>query len=156
MTEVEKLWAHYLDSLPKEAPKPARYYEAFAFGTSPESATELAALVKAGIKTATSSLAWSYEHDRKPLPRPGDLSIVLDGGGTPVCLIETTEIRIIPFSQVDPQFAFDGGEDDRSLESWREGYWTYIIAECNRIGRSPTPDVPMVCERFRLVDSNPS
>ena len=85
------------------------------------------------------------------MPHVGDLSIVTDGENEPVCIIETTEVRVIPFDEVDESFAFDGGEDDRTLESWRQMYWSFLGEECRRIGRPFTPKVPVVCERFRVV-----
>ena len=59
-----------------------------------------------------------YDADDKPLMKPGDLSIVTLGGDQPACIIETTEVRIVPFDEVDEQFAYEGGEGDRTLESW--------------------------------------
>ena len=38
-----------------------------------------------------------------------------------MCVIQTTEIRHLPFDEVDAQFAFDEGEGDQSLEYWRAG-----------------------------------
>jgi uncharacterized protein YhfF len=47
-------------------------------------------------------------------PEVGDLSVVLDGHDHPVCIIETTEVKIV-------------------------------------IGRAPTQNAPLVCERFKVV-----
>jgi uncharacterized protein YhfF len=49
----------------------------------------------------------------------------------------------------------DGGEEDRSLESWREIYWEYIERECQRIGVEPNTHAPLVMERFRVVYAEP-
>lgn len=40
------------------------------------------------MKTARSSLLWTYEALNKPLPEVGSLSIVTDGGGGPGCVVE--------------------------------------------------------------------
>ena len=44
-----------------------------------------------------------------------------------------------------------GGEEDRTLESWRRMYWSYLVSECQRIGRVPNPSAPLVMERFDVV-----
>ena len=44
---------------------------------------------------------WDYEAVGESLPEAGDLSIVLDGAGHPRALIATTDVRIVPFDEVD-------------------------------------------------------
>ncbi len=128
-----------------------RFLEAFYFDVNEASANELAALVLAGRKRATASLLWAYEHDQEPLPKPGDLSIVTDYGGTPLCVIETTAVEVTPFEDVGAEFAATEGEGDGSLAYWRDVHDVYFAGECARIGRTPTPDMPVICERFRVI-----
>ena len=127
-------------------------YEAFHFGNTETSARELAASVVSGLKTATSDLLWTVELNQKPLVQMGDLSIVTDWDEKPVCLIQTTEVRVLPLEKIDAQFAFDYGEGDRTLEWWKREMWRYYVHECERIGRKATRDMPLVCERFHVVD----
>ena len=54
---------------------------AWAFGDTPRLADALLALVLTGTKTASASAAWEYEAIDQPLPRVGDLSIIVDGRG---------------------------------------------------------------------------
>lgn len=152
---VERYWNQYLVSIPDGQEQPRRYVECFAFGFTSDDAREIAQLVLSGTKTATGSVLWSYDADKKPLPSVGDLWIVRAGSDTPVCIIETTDVRIIPFDEVTADYAWDGGEDDRSLESWREIYWEYIERECQRICLEPTSKAPLVMERFRVVYAEP-
>jgi uncharacterized protein YhfF len=56
---------------------------------------------------------------------------------------------------VDAGFACAGGEGDRALEIWRRTCWRYILAECARLEREPSPMTPLVCERFRVVYGAP-
>ncbi len=154
MSRADRYWARFVATRP-EAERPQRYQHVFAFGTRPEEAPAIAELVIAGTKTATGSLAWSYAFDGTPVPAVGDYSIVTDGAERPLCIIETTEIRTLAFEDVDADFAWDGGEEDRSLESWRRLYWSYIVSECERIGREASRRTPLVCERFRLVFAEP-
>jgi uncharacterized protein YhfF len=128
-----------------------RFLEAFAFGDSEDLADTLARLVLSGAKRATASLVWTFEHDRKPQPKPGDLSIVTSWARRPLCIIETSAIDVVPFDEVGADFASAEGEDDGTLASWRKNHTQFFAGECARIGRTPSPRMPVVCERFRVV-----
>ncbi len=123
---------------------PERYRgcPSFSFGDSPELATELAALVVNGRKIATVNTL-----DAPDCPKLNELWVVLDGTGRAVCVIETLELIPRRFDEVDEAFAFDEGEGDRTLASWRDAHETYF----RRIGVF-SPDMPLLCERFRLVE----
>jgi len=114
----------------------------FAFGDGPELADELLDLVINGIKTATCST-----EDEPNTPTPGERWIVLDGQGTPACVIETTEVTYRRYNKVDPAFAYEEGEGDRSLAYWREAHRIYF----GRLGRF-SEDMMLMCERFQLVE----
>ncbi len=150
-----RYWNQYLASLPPEVDRPASYVEAGGFGFTEEDAREIAPLVLNGTKTATGCPLWSYVVDGKRIPRVGDLWIVTAGTDKPVCVIETTEVRTIPFDEVTVDYARDGGEDDLSLKSWRRMYWRYILSECQRIHREPSEQAPLVMERFKVVYREP-
>lgn len=124
--------------------------EAWAFGATPEHADELLALVLAGIKVGTASSLWDYEESGDPLPVVGELSIILDGAGAPRAVIETTAIDIVPFDEVDEAHAFAEGEDDRTLAQWREVHERYWRQHSEN-PRGYAPDMPVICERFRLL-----
>jgi uncharacterized protein YhfF len=130
---------------------------AWGFGNTPEMADELGELVQNGTKTATCSLLWEFEHDGDPLPQVGELSIILDGDDNPLCIIETVEVDLRAMNTVDEQFAYDEGEGDRSLAYWREAHWRFFSKICALMKRTPTEDMPLVCERFRVIypSSNP-
>ena len=52
---------------------------------------------------------------------------------------------------VDAQFAYDEGEDDRTLESWQREHWKYFSQVLPKIGKKPNSEMLLVCERFRIV-----
>ena len=128
-----------------------RFLEAFYFDDNEPSANELAALVLAGRKRATAGLLWSHEERKTPLPRQGDLSIVTDFFGKPVCVIETQKVEIVPFGEVTAEFAAIEGEGDGSLQYWREAHEAFFARECKRIGLAPEAGMPVVCEQFKVV-----
>ena len=146
---VHAFWAEFLSVAGGDAS--ARFYESFHFGDSESLADELAALVLAGAKRATASLLWSFEADGKPMPKPGHLSIVERWSGEPICIIETSAVAIVPFDEVGREFAATEGEGDGALDDWRRGHWAYFGRECARIGREPSPGMPVVCESFEVV-----
>lgn len=130
--------------LPETAP------EAWAFGATPPQADDLLSLVLEGVKTGTASSLWDYEATGDPLPAVGELSILLDGRGEPRAVIETTDVRIIAFDAVTAEHAHAEGEGDRTLDHWRavhERFWR----EHSDNARGFAPDMPVVCELFRLI-----
>jgi uncharacterized protein YhfF len=129
----------------------SRFYEAFHFGDNEELANSLAKLVLAGTKRATAGSVWSFEAQGKRIPRPGDLSVVTDFSGTPLCVIETTQVDVLPFNEVGAAFAAVEGEGDGSLAYWQEAHTVYFSRECARYGRTFTPNMLVSCERFNVV-----
>lgn len=119
----------------------------FSFGDSPEMADALLALVLAGTKTATCGALRDFGEGAEPMPVVGRRDVVLDGNGRRAAVIETLEVTVRRFDEVDPAFARDEGEGDRSLPGWREGHQAYFA----RNGGF-SPDMILVCERFRLVE----
>ena len=146
-------WQEYLSSLKNINGVEQQLYEAFHIGNGEESANYGAKLIKEGIKIATSALLWEYQIANKPLPEVGSLSIVEDGKNEPVCIVETIEMEIKPFADIDSQFAYDYGEWDRTLASWRKHCWEYYVEYCRSLQKEPARDMPLVCERFQVVYS---
>ncbi len=124
--------------------------DAWSFGATPKMADELLDLVLAGTKTGTASSLWDFEHSGKPIPWAGEISVLLDGAGNPRAVIETTSIRIVPFSEVDAEHAHSEGEGDRTLKYWQETHEKFW-REHSEDPRGFAYDMPIICERFRLV-----
>ncbi|MFY8105457.1 MAG: ASCH domain-containing protein, partial [Elstera sp.] len=124
---------------------PPEYQNAirFQFGDSPELADELLGLVLSGVKTATCGALRDYG-TVEPMPQVGRRDVVLDGAGRPACVIETTEVTIRRFCDVDDHFAVAEGEGP--YEAWRSGHIAYFTRNGGY-----TPDMELVCERFRLI-----
>lgn len=148
---VEAFWQAYLASLPALRQPPASTYQVWYFGDHERMANELGELVRTGIKTAACGLLWEYEAEDEALPQAGELNIIINWAGEPLCLIEISEVEIKPFNQVDAQFAYDEGEGDRSLAYWRQAHRSFFARYCQRIGRELHEDMPLVCERFRVI-----
>jgi uncharacterized protein YhfF len=148
---TSEFWNDYITSLSASYTTIPANYEAWYFCNNEESANHLARLVYEGTKQATASLVWSYEAEGSPIPSIGDHSVITLWDGTPVCIIKTTNIMVLPFDQVPDSFAYEEGEGDRSLRYWREVHTHFFTEECKAIGREPLPNMPVVCESFKVV-----
>jgi uncharacterized protein YhfF len=149
------LWKLYLQQLPADHPHHTAKPTAFGFGGEPGLADELAALVLAGTKRATTSLPLEYTSQGSALPRVGDASIIARGDGSPVAIIERTVITTLAFDAVDSAFAAIEGEGDGSLAFWRRAHLWYFNSVCARLGGSFDGQTPVMCEVFRVVWPQP-
>ena len=118
----------------------------FTYGDSEGLCTELLALVRSGKKIATCGALRDFEGNGEVMPAVGRRDIALNWDGTPALVIETVEVSIRRFCDMDMGFALAEGEND-SLDGWRRDHRIYF--ERNG-GFSPT--MQLVCERFRLVE----
>jgi uncharacterized protein YhfF len=149
--KIEPFWQQYVATLSEEDRQNLSAYLVDDFADTPKAATRVGKLVRDGIKTTSSSLLWALEHEGIPLPKAGDISVVVDGDGDPLCVIEMTEVEIRPFHTVDEQFAFEYGEGERTLAYWLSDNWEYHSRACREIGREPSETMPVVFMRFRLL-----
>ncbi|HKI23224.1 MAG TPA: ASCH domain-containing protein [Gaiellaceae bacterium] len=95
----------------------------------------------AGRKRATAGLAESDQ----PEDKPGRRYALLGYDDQPVGVVELTEARVVPASEVDEQFARDEGEGFESVEDWRVAHERFIEQPIER-------DRPIEAVRFRLVE----
>ena len=151
LSKIESFWQSYLSTLSEEDRKNAPEYAVDQFANTPESATSVGKLVRDGVKTTTSSLVWGLEHIGEPLPKVGNIELIVDGNDEPLCIIELTEVEIKPFNSVDEQFAFEYGEGDRTLAFWLSDNWDFHSRWCIEIGREPSETMPIVFQRFRVL-----
>jgi uncharacterized protein YhfF len=149
--KVEDLWRAYLLTLPDDSPARDEGYEAWSLGDGPQMADELGSLVRDGLKTATCSALWELEAEGEPVAQPGEKSVILNGKGEPLCIIETTEVEVRRFDEVDGRFARDEGEGDGSLEYWQGAHRRFFSRTLPGIRHRFSVDMPLVCERFRVI-----
>jgi uncharacterized protein YhfF len=149
--QTDAFWQGYLATLPEDAKPHALLYTVWDFADTPEAATKVGHLVRLGIKTTTSSLMWGLEQIGEPLPKVGEMAVVVGGEGEPLCIIEVTGVEIKPFNTVDEQFAFEYGEGERTLSDWRNDNWEYLARWCAEIGRIPSETMLLGCQHFRLL-----
>lgn len=147
--EVSNFWQNFCRLNPQinlDTP-----FQVWYFGRTREEAEKLCELVMEGRKTATAALPAKFEKKPENYPTVGCYSVVTDFDGKPKCVVQTTEVRVLPFNEVDAEFAFEEGEGDQSLDYWRQVHWDYFSNTYLEIGKEPSVEMPVICERFRLL-----
>lgn len=140
MDAVAAFWSRFLRSQVAKRLVEPRLYDTMTVGSSRDSADTGASLIVRGLKTATSSLDDDYS-DAAMRPYVGALSVVQDGTGVPVAVVETTEVFVRRIVDLDAGFARDYGEWDGTAETLRAELRAYYGGD-ERL---------LVCERFRVV-----
>lgn len=147
---AEAMWRAYADAHP-ETVAATQDWTVEYFGDSPTLADELLGLVLDGTKRATAALVVEFIAEGEALPRIGSHWIACDGAGVPRVVLRSTEFRLATFDEVDERFAFDEGEDDRTLATWREGHRRYWERTAAARGGTWSPEQQIVLERFTVV-----
>lgn len=112
LSKIEMFWQDYLSILSEVDQKNTPRSVVDKFADAPEAAT----LVRDWIKTTPSSLYGDWNTSASRFLK-WVLSLIVDGNGEPLCIIELAEVEIKPFNAVDERFAFEYGEGDRTLAS---------------------------------------
>ena len=146
---VADFWQKFCQLNPQVNPDTP--FQVWYLGLDHKDAEELCSLVLEGKKTATASMPVEYEKSPDDAPVLNGYSVVTDFDGNPKCVVQTTELQVVPFNEVDAEFAFDEGEGDQSLDYWREVHWDYFSRRCAALGIEPSLEMPVNCERFRLL-----
>lgn len=120
--------------------------ETFRFGDNARLSAELIALVRNGRKTGTCGALRSFTEGGEAMPVVGRRDIVLDWDGTPALIVATVSVTVRRFCDVDVDFALSEGEND-DLAGWQRDHRSYF----ERNGGF-SPEMELVCERFRLVE----
>lgn len=147
---INDFWNEFLRKTNKD--KNTKYIDCFHFELTEEWANELLRLVLIGQKRATSSSLPAYQISGDRIPQVGDFSIVTDWEGNPRCVIETTDVTIIPFKDMTFDICKREGEDD-DLESWRNGHISFFSREAEELGYTFTEDMQVIFEDFKMVYS---
>lgn len=95
---INTFWENFL--LKTNRDKDIKYIDSFHFELTERWANELLRLVLIGQKQATYSSLLAYQIGGDRIPQVGDLSIVTDWEVIPKCVIETTNVMIIPFKEI--------------------------------------------------------
>ena len=116
------------------------------FGDSKELCDELTTLVIRGKKIATCEALSAYASGGEEMPVLGRVDLALTWEQKPAVAIQTIEIEIRKFREVEESFALDEGENT-DLAGWRKDHQAYF----ERTGHFDL-EMKVVCERFEVVE----
>lgn len=125
--------------------------EHWHFEITEEACNYLLDLVLKGQKKATSSALAGYRLSEGDIPAAGDMSVITDWEGNPRCVIKTTEVRIIPYKDINFDLARLEGEDE-TLESWQNTHERFFRAEGRELGYEFSEEMKVVFEKFEVVE----
>ena len=151
MESPAEMWEAFLESCGQTPDTTSKSYSAWYFGDGEEMASQLADLVLEGTKRATAGAVDVYEFEGEDLPLAGDYSVITDFHGRAKCVIRTTSVEVVPFSEVTADFAAIEGEGDGSLDYWRSVHWDFFTREFKSFGIHPTEALLVVCEQFEVI-----
>lgn len=120
---------------------------------------KLVAAILSGEKTSTTGLLAEYRAHGEDLPRVGERELVIDSAGRGVAVIETTDVRVLPLSEVDLRHAVDEGEGFAGVAEWRDAHVEFWHSNEMRVALGDpefTVDgtTPVVATRFVVVERN--
>jgi len=148
MNLIENFWQRFLET--KKLPKDTKYFEAFHFDLTKETANSLLKLVLDGKKKATASSLEAFRKENEKLPIPGDYSIVTDFDGNPYGVIQTSAVTILPYRFMTFDICKREGEDE-NLESWQKNHKKFFTEEGKLIGYKFSESMLVVFEDFELL-----
>ncbi len=100
-----------------------------------------------GKKIATCSALETCKRENN-LPTIGAYSIIKDGRERPVCVIRTTVIHLVSFTDVTEEMAKKEGEGDLSLSYWKKEHKNFFERE-----GTYSENMELVFEQFELIET---
>ena len=107
---------------------------------------QLVDAVLSGEKTSTAGLWSEYEAEGEAVPSAGDRFVMHGFDDEPVAVVEVTDAKRVPASEIDADFARDEGEGFESVEDWR-------VAHEDFFKQPIAPETEIVAVRFRVVET---
>ncbi|MBQ4379557.1 MAG: ASCH domain-containing protein [Treponema sp.] len=146
---VQEFWENYLKESGKTKEESVFSGE-LSFEDTGLTGHEQLALVLSGAKTAMFRPYESFEINMEPLPLSEEVYVVLNSEGEPSCIIELTDVNIIPFCEIPWGLARKDGENE-NLTEWQDKMREQIQDEADICGFNFREDTKIVCEVFRVI-----
>ncbi len=146
---AEELWKEFCEKKSIDINTP---YEAWTFCGGGPFTDELTDLVLARRKFGTASAYDDYVYNNSvdEIPHKGDYSVILRDNGDAACVLRNYDVYIRPFNEVSPFHGYSEGENDRSLQSWREIHARAFAPDLEKQGHPLQGDSKIICEKFTV------
>ncbi|WP_294429289.1 ASCH domain-containing protein [uncultured Treponema sp.] len=148
MTTLE-FWKQYLKDT-NQNEENALYSGELVFEDSGFAGQTQLSLVLSGAKTAVFTPLDEIEINLEQVPVSGEVYVVLDSNDEPRCVIELTDVNVVPFNEIPWDLAQRDGENE-NLSEWQDKMREYIEDEADLCGFEAREDSKIVCEIFRVI-----
>lgn len=147
--KISNFWLDFVSRNPifKNIHQPKSAY----FSDNEEEANNLSKLVIEGIKTATCGSLQSYINSKMEIPNIGDLWIVTDFYGNPICVTKTVNVFKIKYKDVTQKIAKLEGEGNLSLKYWQKTHWAFFEREFKNYNLKPSLEMILVFDEFIVM-----
>lgn len=144
-----EFWKAYLKAT-NQKEEEAVYSGELVFEDSGFTGQTQLSLVLSGEKTATFTPLETIEINLEPVPVAGEVYVVLDSNDEPRCIIELTDVNVVPFNEIPWDLAQRDGENEK-LAEWQDKMREYLEDEADLCGFEAREDSKIVCEIFRVI-----
>lgn len=145
--QLQEFWNAFLEA--KCPDDNTECSEVFSFGINEEESDRLLRLVLRGKKRAAVNSCHAYEAQDEALPDKGSYSIITDYDGIPRCVIKTTKVTVLPFSEITPEQALRTGEE-KTFEAWQQKHREFFSQHGEMVGYEFSEDMKVVYQEFRV------
>ena len=108
------------------------------------------ALCLRGEKRALFNPYDSFIINPEPLPLSDEMYIVEDRNDEPKCIVQLTDVNIVPFGEISWELARRSGEDE-NLEQWRSRQKEFFEEEADLCGFDFNDGTKIICEIFGVI-----
>ena len=144
-----EFWKSYLKST-NQSEESAVYSGELVFEDSGFVGQSQLSMVLSGSKTAIFTPLDSIEINLEKIPVAGEVYVVLDSKDEPCCIIEVTDVNIVPFNEISWDLAKRDGENE-NLTEWQDKMRENLEDEADLCGFEAREDSKIVCEIFKVT-----
>ena len=146
---TSEFWKSYLKAT-NQSEENAVYSGELVFEDTGFTGETQLSLVLSGAKTAIFTPLESIEVNLENIPVVGETYVVLDPSDEPHCIIELTDVTIVPLNEISWDLARRDGENE-NLSDWQDKMREFLEDEADLCGFEAREDSKIVCEIFRVI-----
>ncbi|MSO65947.1 MAG: ASCH domain-containing protein [Alphaproteobacteria bacterium] len=120
-------------------------------GWSQETSLSICTHILARDKTGTFSVPWLHAAHPSTKPDIGEWVVFHTYDGEPRALLQTRQLTLLTFGEIDASHTALDGPSVRDLKVWQgihTKYWNDLLAP---LGKKVVADMPVIVERFACV-----